>query len=260
MLGNQSLLFFGCAVQKNIKQIFDVAFSLQGFHEQRMPFVLRLLWCVLLLPCPEMMEVIGQHFVASAFLLSVSLFRGWRSCLGSDGRLFPCVIGNREIVRQLHSGGFAGQSEQAGNKINCISVRLTGKAMKTHIQLHARIFVIVKRADCHAVTADRNAVQLCRLSGGDIAFYCFKYIHRIFLSGNKKKTPDIFTMKTASALEFHILFFLLRSFLLRLLLLLFLLELQSLCYRVLRFGLFLNLGLFRCKDFTDPVTNIFHRL
>ena len=29
-----------------------------------------------------------------------------------------------------------------------------------------------------------------------------------------KKTPDIFTMKTASALQFHILFFLLRGFLL----------------------------------------------
>ena len=94
-----------------------------------------------------------------------------------------------KAVRWLDGcGGFAGQSEQAGNKINCISVRLTGKAMKTHIQLHARIFVIVKRADCHAMTADRNAVHLCRLSGGDFAFYCFKYIHCFFLSGNKKDT------------------------------------------------------------------------
>ena len=43
-----------------------MAFSLQSFHEQRMPFVLRLLWCILLLPCPEMMKVIRQHLVASA--------------------------------------------------------------------------------------------------------------------------------------------------------------------------------------------------
>ena len=56
----------GCAVQKDIEQIFDLAFSLQSFHEQRMPFILRLLGCVLLLPCPETMEVIGQHLVASA--------------------------------------------------------------------------------------------------------------------------------------------------------------------------------------------------
>ena len=155
-----------------------------------------------------MMEVIGQYLVASAFFLAVSLFRGWRSYLGSDRRLFPCVIGNGEIVRQLHSGFLAGQSEQAGNKINCVPVRLASETMETLVHLHARILVVVKRADCHAVTVDRNAVHLCRLSGGDIAFYCFKYIHRIFLSGNKNKTPDIFTMKTASALKLHILFFL----------------------------------------------------
>lgn len=84
LLGNQSLLFFGCAVQKNIKQIFDVAFSLQGFHEQRMPFVLRLLRCVLPFPCSQVMEVIGQHLIAPVFFLAVSLFRGRRSYLGSD--------------------------------------------------------------------------------------------------------------------------------------------------------------------------------
>ena len=194
MLGNQSLLFFGCAVQKNIKQIFDVVFSLQGFHKQRMPFVLRLLRCVLPFPCSQVMEVIGQRLIAPVFLLPVSLFRGWRSYLGSDGRFFPCVIGNGEIVRQLHSGFLAGQSEQAGNKINCISVSLASETMETHIQLHARIFVIVERADCHAVTVDPNAVHLRRLSGGDIAFYCFKYIHCIILSGNKK-APDIFKRK-----------------------------------------------------------------
>ena len=38
-LSNQSPLFLSCAIQKNIQQIFDMAFSLQGFHEQRMPFV-----------------------------------------------------------------------------------------------------------------------------------------------------------------------------------------------------------------------------
>lgn len=73
LLGNQSLLFFGCAVQKNIKQIFDVAFSLQGFHEQRMPFVLRLLRCVLPFPCSQVMEVIGQHLEAPVFFLLILL-------------------------------------------------------------------------------------------------------------------------------------------------------------------------------------------
>lgn len=188
MLGNQSLLFFGCAVQKNIQQIFDMAFSLQSFHEQRMPFILRLLWCVLLLPCPEMMEVIGQHLVASAFFLAISLFRGRLSDMGLDSVLLPVVVADTEIVSQLLSGGFAGQSEQTGNKINCISVRLASETMETLVHLHAGILVIVKRADCHAMTVDRNAVHLCRLSGGQVLFDRFKYIHCIFLSGNKKDT------------------------------------------------------------------------
>ena len=188
MLGNQNLLFLGCAIQKNIQQIFDMAFSLQSFHEQRMPFVLRLLWCVLLLPCPEMMEVIGQYLVASAFFLAVSLFLGRLSDMGLDSVLLPVVVADTEIVSQLHSGFPAWQSKQTGNKINCIPVRLTSKTMETLVHLHARILVIVKRADCHAMTADLNAVQLCRLSGGQVLFDRFKYIHCIFLSGNKKDT------------------------------------------------------------------------
>lgn len=188
MLSNQSLLFFGCAVQKNIQQIFDMAFSLQSFHEQRMPFVLRLLGCVLLLPCPEMMEVIRQHLVASVFLLLVSLFRGRLSDMGLDSVLLPVVIADTEIISQLHSGDFAGQSEQTGNKINGISVRLASETMETLVHLHARILVIVKRADCHAMTVDLNAVHLCRLSGGQVLLDRFKYIHCIFLSGNKKGT------------------------------------------------------------------------
>lgn len=188
MLGNQSLLFIVCAIQKNIQQIFDMAFSLQSFHEQRMPFVLRLLWCVLLLPCPEMMEVIRQHPVASAFFLAVSLFRGRLSDMGLDSVLLPVVVGDTEIVSQLHSGGFAGQSEQMRNKINCISVRLASETMETFVYLHAGILVIVKRADRHAMTVDLNAIHLCRLSGGQVLFDRFKYIHCIFLSGTKKDT------------------------------------------------------------------------
>ena len=188
MLGNQSLLFFGCAVQKNIKQIFDMAFSLQGFHEQRMPFILRLLGCVLLLPCPEMMEVIRQHLVASAFFLAVSLFWGRLSDMGLGSVLLSVVIADTEIVSQLHSGFPAWQSEQTGNKINGISIRLASETMETLVQLHAGVSVIVKGADCHAMTADRNAVHLCRLSGGQVLFDRFKYIHCIFLSGNKKDT------------------------------------------------------------------------
>ena len=108
--------------------------------------------------------------------------------MGLNSVLLPVVVADTEIVSQLHSGSFAGQSEQTGNKINCISVRLASETMETLVHLHTGILVIVKRADCHAMTVDLNAVHLCRLSGGQILFDRFKYIHCIFLSGNKKDT------------------------------------------------------------------------
>ena len=135
-----------------------MAFSLQGFHKKRMPFILRLLGGVLLLPCPEMMEIIRQHLVASVFLLLVSLFRGRLSNMGLDSVLLPVVIADTEIISQLHSGFPAGQSEQTGNKINGISVRLASETMETLVHLHAGVLVIVKRADCHAMTANPDAV------------------------------------------------------------------------------------------------------
>ena len=108
--------------------------------------------------------------------------------MGLDSVLLPVVIADTEIVSQLHSGFPAWQSEQTGNKINGISVRLASETMETLVHLHARILIIVKRADCHAMTADLNAVHLCRLLGGQVLFDRFKYIHCIFLSGNKKDT------------------------------------------------------------------------
>ena len=59
--------------------------------------------------------------------------------------------------------------------------------------------------------------------------------------------------KTASALQFHILFFLLWGFLLRLMVALLLQKLHLLRDGVLRFGLFLDLGLLRREDFADPI-------
>ena len=67
-------------------------------------------------------------------------------------------------------------------------------------------------------------------------------------------------MKTASALKLHILFFLLRGFLLLLIAALLLQKLHLLRDGVLRFGLLQGLGLLRREDFADPVANIFHRL
>ena len=78
------------------------------------------------------------------------------------------------------------------------------------------------------------------------------------LSAEMKKAPAIFKIENGKCLlEFHILFFLFRSFLLLCLLLLFLLVLQSLCDRVLWLWLLLGFSLFRHEDFAASVVNIF---
>ena len=144
------------------------------------------------------MEVFGQHLVATAFFLLIFLLGRGFSDLRPDRWLLSAVIADTKIISQLHGGFFAWQSEQSGNKINCISVCLTGKTVETIINFHAGVSVIVKRADRHAAPADPDAVHFRRLPGGNGLLNCFKYIHYIFLSGNKKAL-DIFKEKTASA-------------------------------------------------------------
>ena len=102
---------------------------------------------------------------------------------------------------------------------NGISICLASETMETHIHFHARIFVIVEWADCHAVTVDTDAVHLCRLSGGNIAFYCFKCIHCIILLGNKKGTRRFLQRKRQVSVRDPYSVFVLRRFLLRLFLL-----------------------------------------
>ena len=81
------------------------------------------------------------------------------------------------------------------------------------------------------------------------------------LSAEMKKAPAIFKIENGKCLlEFHILFFVLRRFLLRLFFALLLQELHFLREGVLRFGFLLDLCLFRRENFADPVANIFHRL
>lgn len=99
--------------------------------------------------------------------------------MGFDGRLLPIVIGNPKIISNLHGGFLAGQLKQPGNKIHCVPISLTAKAVKPPVQFHAGVFVIVKRTDRHTVSADGDAVQLRCLSGGHILFDRFKYIQNI---------------------------------------------------------------------------------
>ena len=92
LFGYQCFLFFGSAVQKNIKQIFDMVFPLHCFHEQRMQFISRHCRCVLRFPCSEKMEVVCQHLAAMVFFLLIFLFGRGFPDMRSDRWLLSAVI------------------------------------------------------------------------------------------------------------------------------------------------------------------------
>ena len=83
-----------------------------------------------------------------------------------------------------------------------------------------------------------------------------------FYAGNKTGTRHFRRENGKCLLEFHILFFVLGSFLFLFLFLFALCPLifQKLPDRVLRFWLFVSFGLFRREDFADPEANIFQQL
>ena len=101
------------------------------------------------------------------------------------------------------------------------------------------------------ISAACRVVTVCLTASNTFITFSFR---------ETKKAPDIFAMKTASALEFHILFFLLRSFRLWLAVLLFLDITKPLFDGVLRLWFLFDLGLIRREDFANPVANILHRL
>lgn len=132
----------------------------------------------------------GSLAETSCFFFLIKLLGSRFSDMGSDCRLVSAVIADTKIVSQFHSCFFAGQTAQTGNEVNYISVSLASKAMKTLIDFHAWVLIIVKWADCHAVAVDLDAVHLSRLSGAYIGFYCFKYIQIITSSLKRKKALD----------------------------------------------------------------------
>ena len=169
-------------------------------------------------------------------------------------------IGDLKVRSQFFGGRLRIQPKQLRCKINHISIGTAAEAMEPLVHLHAGCPIIVKGTVGFSCPVDMNAVALCRLSGCDGLFDRFKYIHCVLLSGNNKDTRHFRRENGKCLLEFHILFFVLRRFLLLFLFFLFLIELDLFGRRVLRFRLLLGFRLFRHKDFANPIANIFHWL
>ena len=98
------------------------------------------------------------------------------------------VIMDREILRQFQRRLFLVQPEQTGGKINHIPVRLTAEAVEPAVNLHAGMFVIVKRTASHPVPANLHPVKLRSLPCRDRLLYSFKHIRFSHLQTEKKGT------------------------------------------------------------------------
>ena len=146
-----------------------------------MPFVLRLLRCVVRFPCSELVEVIGQHTKTPFFFCFKFLLGCGFSCLWQNRRLAVSVISKGKIGSYHLGGFFCTFAEKPCDKVNRISIRTATETMKTLIHFHARCAVIVKRTRYHSGSVHAETIKLCNLSCRNKLLYRFKYIQWAYL-------------------------------------------------------------------------------
>jgi len=81
---------------------------------------------------------------------------------------------NSEICRQPFRCFFDRQPEQPCGKIDHVPIGSTAEAVKTLVQLHTRMAILVKRTAGHAVPIHGQSIVFCRLAGCDEAFDSFE--------------------------------------------------------------------------------------
>ncbi|CBL22040.1 hypothetical protein CK5_04470 [Blautia obeum A2-162] len=151
---------------------------LQGFHEKRVPFLVRCLGGIVPLPAAQQIVIVGQYPETVAFHALKLLLRAFLPGLGAAAPAWRLLIliGDGEVLRQ-HEGGFLGADVfQTGNKVNHIPVCLTAEAMEAPVNLHAGIFIVMEGADAHPVSSYPDTVMLSSLPGGNRLLHGFKYV------------------------------------------------------------------------------------
>ena len=177
--GNQGSPFPHIGEQQHIQQIFHMGLFLQGFHEKRVPFLVRCLGGIVPLPAAQQIVIVGQYpeaisLHAPELLLRAFLPFSWLRA--ASAVWLPVLIGDGEILRQ-HEGGFFGADVfQTGNKVNHIPVCLTAEAMEAPVNLHAGVFIVMEGADAHPVSSYPDTVMLGGLPGGNRLLHDFKYV------------------------------------------------------------------------------------
>jgi len=178
--GNQGSPFPHIGEQQHIQQIFHMGLFLQGFHEKRVPFLVRRFGGIVPLPAAQQLVIVRQYPETVALHTLELLFRAflplsWLRAAAPAWRLL-ILIGDGKVLRQ-HEGGFPGADVfQTGNKVNHIPVCLTAETMEAPVNLHAGGFIVMEGADTHPVPAHPDAVTLGGLPGGNRLLHGFKYI------------------------------------------------------------------------------------
>lgn len=111
-----------------------------------MRFFIRILRRILLLPLHQKISIARKLLIAVRHLMQKNVLIT-DSALFFDLRiLLIAVMLNSEIIGQLLRCRHGREIKKAAGEIDHITIRLAPKAMKSCINLHAWILVIVKRA------------------------------------------------------------------------------------------------------------------
>ena len=114
-------------------------------------FFIRSLWRILLPPLNQKIPIARKLLMAVRHLMQKNILIT-DSVLFSDRSIrLIAVILNPEIIGQLLRCRHGREIKKAAGEINHITIRLAPKAMKSCVNLHAWILVIVKWAPAHTL-------------------------------------------------------------------------------------------------------------
>jgi len=165
-----------------------------------MEILIRRPWRVSLSPLIQEMQRTAVHFINPVDGLPELLpFRPLplgtlRSAMLRSG---PASAGtDRAGYIQFHIGGqlsgslIGRQPEQERGEPDHIALLLTAEADEILIDLHARRFIIVKRAAHHAAPADLVSVKLCGIARADLFLHFGKNAHSDYLLSESRTSFD----------------------------------------------------------------------
>ena len=170
-------LFRFFAALQQIQIVFHHFQIPNGFHKTGMRFLIRSPRRILLLPLHQKIPIASKLLIAVRHLVKENILIAYSVLFFYRYILLISVMLNPEIIGQLLRCRHGREIKKAAGEINHITIRLAAKAVKSCVNLHAWILVIVERTPAHAPALHPHAVALSGLKGGHVGFYFFKQRH-----------------------------------------------------------------------------------